>query len=220
MVDATSPDGIALWTNADPTSLVQESQTQGASIQVALDKRERYDFVWANSSQRTSQTGMVQGSRGYQSDTKSEYIYDNSTWRLALPYAQVSSTSTTCAAGAFTAVNNFTIDNSLSTDITFVQATGNTITLVSPGVYSMTFVGRDLSSAGMPGISQVMISTNSNSAVANDRVGVGYFNGTILATAPLIYNAPSANFNLYFFYYNGDPGSKNVSGLLRIARIG
>lgn len=222
MVDLTTPDGIVKWTNSpsDPASLVQESQSQGDSVQAAFNKRQRYDFIWANSTARTLQTGMVQGSRGYQFDTKTEYIYDNSVWRLLLPYAQVNSTSTSAVATNFTAVTSFTIDPAATTDTTFIVASGNNIQLVNPGIYSMTCVGRDLSSTGLPNISQVMISTNPLASVANDRVAVGYFNGTIIATAPLIYNAPSANFNLYFFIYNGDAVSRNVSALLRIARIG
>lgn len=82
MADATSPDSIVKWTLNDPVSLTQESQAQGDSIQAAFNKRQRYDFVWANDAARTAQTGMVEGSRGYQIDTRIEWVYLSSAWKV------------------------------------------------------------------------------------------------------------------------------------------
>jgi len=53
-----------------------------SSTQTALNKRQRFTFVWANSAARTAQTGMVAGSTGYQVDTKDEYTYTGSAWNL------------------------------------------------------------------------------------------------------------------------------------------
>lgn len=138
MVQSTSPDAIAMWDNGDPTSIVQESQTQGASIQAALSKRERFDFVWANSSERTGQTGMVQGSRGYQVDTKSEYIYDNSAWRLALSHAEfTASVSIPNASGSLCGV--FTLDPTTTTNSTFVvPGTTGVLIVADPGIYAVS----------------------------------------------------------------------------------
>lgn len=82
MTQLTSPDNIAKWTLQDPGSFVQASQTQGDSVQAALAKRQRFTYVWANDSERTSQTGMVEGSLGYQIDTQVDWIYRNSNWRV------------------------------------------------------------------------------------------------------------------------------------------
>ncbi len=73
------PDGSS-------SGLASAFATFATAIANLFKKRERFDFTWANSSERTGQTGMIQGSRGYQEDTKAEYAYDGSTWRLtALP---------------------------------------------------------------------------------------------------------------------------------------
>ena len=220
MVNTTSPDNIPMWQLSDAASLTQESQTQGAAIQAAFNKRMRSTYVWPTSAERTAQTGMVQGSLGYQVDTRSEYKYNGSAWALALPYAQINGGSTVSPDSAFTAAASLTIDTSSSTDTTFVSASSNQVILVNPGVYSMTFVGRDVNSLGASGISQAMISTNSSASVAADRVAVGYFNGTILATAPLIYNTTSSNVSLYFFFYNQAGASRTFNSLIRLARLG
>lgn len=80
MVQPTSPDNINKWTNSDPTSIAQASQSQGDSVQAALNKRQRYGFVWPTATERTAQTGMVQGSLGYQRDTDVNYFYDGAQW--------------------------------------------------------------------------------------------------------------------------------------------
>lgn len=82
MSEVTSPDNIVKWTLADPVSLTQESQSQAASIQAAFSKRERYTYMWNNAGEMAAQTGMTEGSLGYQIDTQYEYIYRSSNWRL------------------------------------------------------------------------------------------------------------------------------------------
>jgi hypothetical protein len=82
MTQLTSPDNIAKWTLQDPGSFVQASQTQGDSVQAALANRQRYSYVWANDAARTSQTGMVEGSTGYQIDTQVDWVYRSSNWRI------------------------------------------------------------------------------------------------------------------------------------------
>lgn len=82
MTEATTPDNITKWTISDGASLVQMSQAMGDSIQVALDKRQRYEFVWQDAADRDAQTDMVEGSKGYQIDTETDWIYDGANWRL------------------------------------------------------------------------------------------------------------------------------------------
>ena len=140
MVDLTSPDNIPKWTGDDPVSLVQESQTQGSAIQAALDKRQRYDFKWDDAGDRTAQTGMLQGSRGYQIDTKTDYIYDNSNWRLQVPYALYTYTTQSISTSAtWTLLGTSAYDSGLSTDSTFVTTSANgKFTVVNPGLYSVS----------------------------------------------------------------------------------
>lgn len=84
MADITSPDGIAFWTTdpADSASLVAESAQQASSIQAAFDKRQNFDFRWADAAARTAQSGMVYGSQGFQVDTGVVYFYTGSVWAL------------------------------------------------------------------------------------------------------------------------------------------
>ena len=88
MVDQTSPDDIAIWQKGDPASLMQMSATMAASVQDALNNRSRYNYVWDDAADRTAQTGMINGSAGYQIDTKGEYVYDGAQWVLRTLAAQ------------------------------------------------------------------------------------------------------------------------------------
>lgn len=88
MVDATTPDGIAQWEKSDPASLIQESSTQAASIQAAFNKRQRYHYVWADSTERDAEVGMVDGSTGYQLDTRSDYVWSGTAWNPWMVSAQ------------------------------------------------------------------------------------------------------------------------------------
>lgn len=137
---ATEGDGIYMLDKSGSASLVQESQTQAATIQAAFDKRQRFDYVWDTSTERTAQTGMVQGSRGYQVDIRSEYLFDNGGWRLAIPHAEYTATKTIPNAGASsTTVGNFTMDSNHTTDTQFTTATSDgTITLANPGLYAFS----------------------------------------------------------------------------------
>lgn len=138
MVQPTSPDNINKWTNGDPTSLVQMSQSMGDSIQTAFNKRQRYTYVWPTSAERTAQTGMVQGSLGYQVDTKSDYIYDASAWRLQLSHIEFTSTGNTADGGPY-GIGTFTMDATNTTDSSMATALGNgTITVLRPGIYAIS----------------------------------------------------------------------------------
>lgn len=219
MVDVTSPDNIAAWTNQDPASIVQESQTQAASIQAALAKRQRYDYVWPTSAERTAQTGMTQGSRGYQVDTKTEYLYDNSNWRLAVSYGEWSRVSGFSVPNASeTTLTGLSIDTGLSTDTTFVTVNSGTgvITLVNPGVYAMSLTIGSLSSLG---------STNYG-AIRPDNTGSlppislsGFTAGATTVSVPF-YRTASSNVTLYPRMYQSGGGSATTSYIiLRIGRL-
>lgn len=221
MVDATSPDGIALWTNADPVSLVQESQTQGATIQAALNKRERYDFVWANSSERTSQTGMVQGSRGYQIDTKSEYIYDNSAWRLALPYAEFTMAAKIIPTAVYTTMSPLVYQSAPSTSATMITAspTSGAFVIVDPGVYGFSIYAQEAGGAAITGQSHIVVADTVTGT--NTQYTRGYFTGGQSAMAPMpFFRTTTANTTIYILAYQDTGSNKNINGTLRIGRFG
>lgn len=77
----TSPDNIFFPDVSSPASEITNLSTMAASIQTALGFRTRFDFVWPTITERTAQTGMVDGSRGYQIDTGFDYKYNGTVWR-------------------------------------------------------------------------------------------------------------------------------------------
>ena len=218
MVNVTSPDNIPMWQLADAASLTQESQTQGAAIQVALNKRQRYDFVWPTSTERTAQTGMAQGSRGYQVDTKTEYLYDNSAWRLATSYIEFNNGSSgspqSYPNGVLTAPSPLTVNMTLSTDTTFVTTTSGNITFINPGIYALSWTISAQASTG----------TNSYAAVY-DSAGLtnfitlnGFTQGATTVALPF-YRITAANTTLYPRINNLSGGAVNMFSFLRVGRI-
>lgn len=221
MTQVTSPDGIVKWTFEDPASIPGASQAQGDSVQLALDKRQRYDFVWANSAGRTSQLGMVQGSRGYQSDTKSEYLYDNSTWRLAVPYALFSG-SYSMTNGAWTSTVP-SIDAGVSTDTTFVTtgtATYAYLNFVNPGVYAITWKNT-LNTNHAASLQQMTLNTT---GTTNDPYAIS----TVIPVASLghLYTSigalrtSAANTRLHFMAYQASGAAQTSNYTINVVRLG
>lgn len=219
MTEVTSPDNIVKWTKDDPASIVQESQAQGDSIQAALSKRERFDFVWANSSERTAQTGMIQGSRGYQFDTKTEYLYDNSSWRIGLSYAEYDQGSAQSIPNITeTSLTNLSVVSTATTDTTFVVvAAGGSITLVNPGVYSLSLV------VGMSGGT----GTTNYAAFRPDTTGsqpplsLSSFNAGSSTVALPFLRTTISNYVLYpRMYQSSGASSSTLYVILRVGRLG
>jgi hypothetical protein len=217
MTELTSPDNIAKWTLQDPTSIVQESQTQGDSIQAALDKRQRYDYVWADSAARTAQTGMVQGSRGYQVDTKSEYLYDSSAWRLAVPYAEYTKGVQAINSGVYTQLGGWTQVAASTTDTTFtsISATGGILTIVNPGVYSVSVV------SGYAGSSPAGSFTTITPDLAHlSWYDIGGYIQSIGTTGSFI-RTTASNQTVYLWTFQASGGAVNITfGTLRVIRLG
>lgn len=219
MTQSTSPDNLALWTLQDGASLTGPSQALGNSVQNALNKRQRYDFVWPTSAERTAQTGMVQGSRGYQVDTKSEYSYDNSAWRLALSHAEFTASVST-GNNTLTNAGVFTIDSSKSTDTTFVTPSTSGILLVaSPGIYAISTV--TATTSAIPMTSRAFLDLAYSSGLADiQRVSivVGEDRGSL--ASPNV-RVTTANQTIYFQHFINIASPPNtVSTRARITRIG
>ena len=122
--------------SADPVAI---SAAEGSSVANLMKNRERFDYTCADSTERTGQTGMVQGSRGYQEDTRTEYIYDSSAWRLAVPYAEYTASISSAAESTLLLAGNFSVDSTNSTDTTMVTLpSSGAINIVRPGIYSIS----------------------------------------------------------------------------------
>lgn len=219
MTEVTT-NGIVKWTNADPSSLVQESQAQGDSIELALSKRERFDFVWANSAERTAQTGMVQGSRGYQVDTKSEYLYDSSVWRLAIPYAEFTLAQKSIPSAVYTSLGNLSEVAANTTDTNLVAEGANGVfTIINPGVYGFSIYSTSDNGQGLPGQSHVVVTTTPGGLGLH--ITRGYFSGGRDSMAPMpFYRVTAANTILYTSIYQEHAAAQPVSAILRIGRFG
>lgn len=220
MTQATSPDNIAKWTNSDPASIVQASQSQGDSVQNALSKRERYDFVWANASERTAQTGMVQGSRGYQVDTRSEYIFDNSNWRLAVPYAEYNNSGLTITSGVYSAFTNWTQNTTTTTDTAFTSVSTNVLTLVNPGVYAFT-----ITTDGSPNSSGFVDFTMD--VAHNQIISLSAFTSGVSTCVVPFYRATASNTLIYMWVIQTSGSNGTISSTatnptvrLRVGRFG
>lgn len=124
--------------SADPVAI---SAAEGSNLANLMKNRERFDYTWADSAERTAQTGMVQGSRGYQEDSKTEYTYDSSQWRLALPYIEFSAGSQALSASTRAAQTGWSLDATRSTDSTMVTVSGGVFTFVKAGIYAFACTG-------------------------------------------------------------------------------
>lgn len=222
MVQATVPDAIAKWTTSDAADIVQASQTQGDSVQLALSKRQRYDYAWANQSEQDATTSMVQGSRGYRVDTKSEYIYDNSNWRLVMPYIEFTCSSGSVAAATAATSGAFTMDTSQTTDDEFCQAiSAGRIQLVNPGIYSIQYRGKENASAACTGQSQLVISLDNTFASVPGRLTNAMFGGALMATAQMNFlRTTASNLPVFFYFYNDSGANRTINGVVSIGRIG
>lgn len=216
MTEVTT-NGIVKWTNRDPASIVQASQAQGDSIETAFGKRERFDFVWANSAERTGQTGMVQGSRGYQIDTKTEYLYDNSNWRLATSYSEWNHGPQVVGTGVEAQATALTINNTLSTDTAFITTTGaGIINFVNPGIYAVSWT--ITLNAGAPG-------TQGYASVAYGPAGANIISlaafaltGGVTVSIPFL-RTTASNTTANLRLYQNSGANTTMSSILRIGRI-
>jgi len=220
MATTASPISIYFTDGAQPESSSAESATQASSIHTQFALRERYDFMWDNASQRDAQTGMVQGSRGYQVDTKTEYLYDNGEWRFALSYAEYNKTAVQSIPNVTeTSIINMSLVTGASTDATFTTVNGATgaITITNPGVYALSLV------VGMSGA----LGTTNYAAFRPDTTGtappmsLSAFNaGSTTVSVPFL-RTTVPNYLFYpRMYQSGGAAANTLYAILRIGRLG
>ncbi len=221
MTQTTSPDLLKKWTVSDPPSLIQMSTQLADSMQTALNKRERYDFVWEDAAERTAQTGMVQGSRGYQVDTESDYLYDGGVWLLARAHAQYTFSGqsipnfTVSYVGALT----FSSANSTSTTMTSTSTSPQSgqVIFSQPGVYAYSCTMS--LSAGMTSRCFLELVNDSLSVVyCRTSIVVGEDGGTLAFPNLRILGGPES---VHQRVYHQNSGTLTVaSGTIRVTRLG
>lgn len=216
MATTASPVNIYFTDPSQPESSENESATQASSIHAQFALRERYDFVWANDAERTAQAGMVEGSRGYQINTKTEYRFDNGVWRLAIEYAEFSTTKTIAnAAGAGAGV--FALDAARSTSSTVAApGTDGIITITNPGLYMISATTSFPAGVTNSGDSSLNIASGSTTY---GRTVVAAGQTYIFASAPAVF-VTVPNTQIYIEIYQSSGASRSMVTRLSLTRIG
>lgn len=192
--------------SADPVAI---SAAEGSSVAALMANRERFDYTWANSAERVAQTGMVQGSRGYQEDTKTEYLYDSSAWRLATPYIEFSGGNQVIPDTGEHGLTGWSVDGTRSSDTTMVTNSLHGFTFVRPGIYII-----QMRVAGGSGGGLTMLTAETPPVEAIEVSG--YVGAVASWSTP--YRITAANTILYVWHAGQ---AVTVSGRrLRIARLG
>lgn len=138
-------NGEVVWSPDGSTSMsvAQIGALQAANLANLMGNRERFDYDWANAAARNAQTGMTQGSRGYQRDTRAEWIFDLGGWRLALAHVELTASRQVQFNAVQYFVGAFSIDSAASTDTSLVTTPSEgTIRFVNSGVYALSSTTR------------------------------------------------------------------------------
>jgi hypothetical protein len=101
----TTPDNIYYADGTTPASLATITATIATSVQEALNVREAHSYSWANSTERSGQTGMSTGDIGYQVDNQIYYRYSGSAWLI---WAKAQTTYTPTFTGFTPSASSFT----------------------------------------------------------------------------------------------------------------
>lgn len=212
----TAPDGIFFPDTTTAWATTSDFSVVASSVQTALNSRQRYDYVWANSSARSAQTGMTQGSRGYQTDTLTEYIYDASTWRPAIPYAEYSSPNAALASTSYTNFSAISINSGTSTSTTFATSSGSVITCTQAGIYLISLYC--VASAAVPvGFGLIGIASDFTTNFAS-QIGRAQYAGDNTASLTTIYRHSGAGGQFYFAWKQNDTTSRNHTATIRLER--
>lgn len=190
------------------------SSAEASSVAALMARRQRFDYYWATATQRTAQSGMNQGSRGYQVDTKTEYLYDNSAWRLATPYIEFDGGSQAIpGTGTPTGLTGWSVNGTNSTDTTIVTVSGQVLTFVRPGLYSL------MVTASISAIGTTPYMTITEDLAGNNHVSIGPFVVPVGTISIPNYRVSAANTPLYLWAAN-TVASNVTQRKVRITRIG
>jgi hypothetical protein len=196
--------------SADPVAV---SAAEGSSLVALMQKRERFDFTWANSTERGAQTGMLQGSRGYQEDTKAEYVYESGAWRVTPAFIQFTATGQATTAATNQQMTGWTLASSASTDTSLATWDTNHFVLPRTGIYIVSMYG--LHSGA--GATAYFACGDSSSWSTAANYAIGPVENT-MGSLTFVFNATAVNSFLYFWNYNTNAGTL-TSQEVRISRI-
>jgi hypothetical protein len=210
--------------SADPVAI---SAAEGSSLANLMKNRERFDYTWADQSERAAQLGMVQGSRGYQEDIKSEYLFDNGAWRLALPYIEFTASNINVPDTTFYGAGVLSVDSASSTDTTMVTSPStDVLRFVNPGIYSVQshWQLRNSSDTGWAPVTARsfidLVQTGGTGLTPIHRYSVGSGEDQLSFSIPSLRVVSSNSDYTQNIYKTNGVGSTLVKTRVRIARIG
>jgi len=215
----TTPDNIAYPNTTDPWATQSDLAATASSVQNALNKRERYEYVWANSAARTAETTMVEGSLGYQVDTQTDYVYSGGSWRNRLSYGEFTSAGVTLSSTATTNFSSINVNSGATTDPTNFTTSANTVTVGYAGIYAINLYLICSVSVSVNAYALVGIASDFASNPAS-QIGRAQFNPDAVASQTIVYPAP-ANQTFYFAWKQTDTTSRFYNApAIRFARLG
>lgn len=213
----TTPDNIWYTQPGDLYSAEAISAQEASSVQAALGKRERYDFMWATDTEQQNQTGATQGSRGYRTDTRTEYIFDQGAWRLFTPYAEMTFSGTSVPNSSYTDCGALSFKSSTTTSTNFVSPHDGYIIFAQPGIYSIQARWEvDSGSITMANNSFTTFTTTSSTSPA---IVIAPFVGNISIAVLSYHVTTNAGERMYFWCNQNSGGTKNLSGWVRVGRV-
>lgn len=226
MGTTASPISIYFSDTSKPNSMENESSLQASSIHAQFALRERYDFQWANDAERNGQTGMAQGSRGYQVNTKTEYLYDANAWRLAVPHSEWTFSTADLWNGVVRPMETLSIDNATSTSTN--QATTSTtprsgqIIIVDPGIYAYSATMGTIGAIAFTGRTFTELSYSSdpaNAASIVNRTSIPPGEDRVTISVPNL-RTTVPNQPVYLSIYHSNTSPVKMSGRIRLTRLG
>lgn len=213
----TSPDDIWYASRNDFYSAEAISANEASSVQAALSKRERFDFTWATGLEQQNQTGATQGSRGYRTDTRTEYIFDQGAWRLFTPYAELTFSGTSVPNNTYTRCGSLSFKGSTTTSTNFVSAHDGYIIFAQPGIYSVQ--SRWDVDSGSITMANNSFTTFTTTSSTNPAIVIAPFVGNI-SIATLSYHVTTNPGERMYFWCNQNSGStRSLSGWVRVGRM-
>lgn len=217
MPNLTSPDSLPYPLAGEPAAPIQENfEDLAVATQIALAKRQRYSYDWADDAARLAQTGMIEGSEGFVRANKTNWTYSGGSWRLSMAHAEF--TATLNQTSAYAGVGVFALDAgpSTSTSMAVASTTSGRIDIVEPGLYAIT--ATVVWASGLPsngGTLDIATSAAATTAVIRARPS-GY--NDLLSAAVGNYRTTAVNSPVYI---NGNVvPNASAATRVRITRLG
>lgn len=226
MPNLTSPDSLPYPLAGEPAAPIQENfEDLAVAAQIALAKRQRYSYVWADNAARDAQTGQVEGSEGYVLASKTDYKWTGGSWKLSLAHAEFACEAANALNNTLSFVGTPVLDAANSTSTTMAVASSNgVISITDPGLYAISTVtdfrnvaqNRQEAATGrtfldMATANSIADLQRASIAVGEDRGSLSVGNVRVLNPASLIY---------FQFYRTVAATSALTRTRIRITRLG